>query len=159
MSKPINAVETRGNERAWRKQIGYVPQNVFLTDGTILDNIVFFEPTGEIDEERARNAMKSAQILSFVEELPLGENTPVGDAGILLSGGQRQRIGIARALYRNPEFLIFDEATNSLDYGTEQALLDTISNLGREYTMLIISHNRSALQKCDRVIDLSCDED
>ena len=150
----IDGVPLKGREESWRKIVGYVPQEIFLIDGTVLDNIAFYEPAEKVDRERARKALRTAQILDFVDSLPAGEDSRIGENGILLSGGQRQRIGIARALYRNPQVLLFDEATNSLDSDTEKAFMDTIGSLQADYTTIVISHSKETLERCGRTVEL-----
>lgn len=139
---------------SWRAKIGYVPQSIFLLDDTILRNIAFAVPDSEIDLERVREVMALAQISDFVESLPLGLHTPVGEGGCRLSGGQRQRIAIARALYFSPELLILDEATSALDDETEKAFIDAIALLKGRLTILMIAHRQSSLRHCDRTISL-----
>ena len=150
----IDGLPLKGRETVWRDLVGYVPQEIFLLDGTVLENIALFEPASDIDRDRARKALQTAQILDFINTLPQREDSRIGDNGILLSGGQRQRIGIARALYRSPEILIFDEATNSLDTATEKAFLETVNSLRNDYTMIMISHRKETLSRCDRVVEL-----
>lgn len=151
----IDGVSLRGRESAWQKSVGYVPQDIFLIDGSILKNIALYEPEESVDRERARKALKMAQLLDYVDSLPERENSLIGENGLLISGGQKQRIGIARALYRNPEILIFDEATNSLDCETEQAFINTLHSLSGEYTMIVISHRSETMQNCGRIVNLN----
>ena len=136
---------------SWQKKIGYVPQNIYLSDDTIMANVAFGVWEEEIEESKVKRALEQAQILEFVNSLPQGYNTRIGDRGVQLSGGQRQRIGIARALYHNPEFLILDEATSALDQETETAVMDAINYLHGEKTILIIAHRLSTISGCDRV--------
>ena len=144
-----------GNLRAWRRGIGYVPQEIFLVDDTITANIAFGVPAGEVDEEAVREAAEAAQILSFVEkELPKGFGTVVGERGVRLSGGQRQRIGLARALYHKPELLILDEGTSALDSETEAEVMKTIKNLQGKITILIITHRLTAVEVCEKILSL-----
>ena len=125
----VDGVDIHSNIRAWQKKIGYVPQSIYLTDDTLRRNIAFGIPDTEIDENQIDSAIKSAQMESFIYNLPEGLNTVVGERGVRLSGGQRQRIGIARALYNNPEVLVLDEATSSLDNGTEEKIMDAVNVL------------------------------
>lgn len=135
--------------RAYQNGIGYVPQDNFLQDGTILQNIAFGHDPADIDRERALRAAELAQLEEFVGQLPDGYDTQVGDRGIRLSGGQRQRIGIARALYGEPEILVFDEATSSLDEGTETYVMNAIQSLARTKTILLVAHRLTTLKACD----------
>lgn len=137
--------------RAWHRNIGYIPQNIFLMDDTIRRNIAFGVEDEEIEDERVWIALEKAQLGDFVRELPNGLDTKTGEAGARLSGGQRQRIGIARALYYNPEILVFDEATSALDTETEKEVMNAIENLHGEKTMLMIAHRLSTIEKCERV--------
>ena len=138
--------------RAWRKSIGYVPQQIFLMDDTIAGNIAFGMPEMERDNVEIERAASAAGLHQFVTgELPRGYQTMIGEGGIKLSGGQRQRIGIARALYRNPDVLIMDEATNALDGLTERAVMDAIHNLSRTKTIIIIAHRLTTVKDCDQV--------
>lgn len=132
----------------WAKQVGYVPQFIYLTDDSIKNNICFCEA---YDEEQMVRALKAAQLWDFVNNLPQGINTMVGEQGVRLSGGQKQRIGIARALYRNPVFLVLDEATSALDNETEKAIVETIDHLKGKLTVLIIAHRLSTIENCDHV--------
>jgi len=139
----------------WRNSITHVPQNIFLIDSTILENIAFTNKKNHIDFGKAIKAAKDANIHSFISQLPNGYMTIVGEDGVKLSGGQRQRIGIARALYKDCEILFFDEATSSLDIATENKILQTIFNLRGKKTIFIISHRLNSLKKCDRLIQFS----
>jgi len=138
--------------RAWRRNIGYVPQFIFLSDDTIRHNIAFGFTAEEIDDQAVQEAAEMAHIHDFIiNELPQGYDTVVGERGIRLSGGQRQRLGIARALYHKPEVLIFDEATSALDTITERAILEAIDELQYSKTIIIIAHRLSTLEKCDNI--------
>ena len=137
------------NKSMWQKNIGYVPQSIYLTDDTIIANIAFAIPSGEISLERAKKAARMANLDKFVTTLPDQYETVVGERGIRLSGGQRQRIGIARALYHNPEVLILDEATSSLDGITEEVIIDAIKNLSHKKTIIMIAHRLTTVQECD----------
>jgi ABC-type multidrug transport system fused ATPase/permease subunit len=136
--------------------IGYVPQDIYLIDETISENIAFgIDPT-EIDQKVLKEAAHAAQILDFIEkELPQGFQTPVGERGVRLSGGQRQRIGLARALYHKPQVLILDEATSALDNQTEISVMETIHNLQGTLTIITIAHRLSTLERCDRLVQLN----
>jgi ABC-type multidrug transport system fused ATPase/permease subunit len=147
----VDGVDIHTNIRAWQKKIGYVPQTIYLTDDTLRRNIAFGIPDNEINENSVINAIKSAQMESFIEGLPEGLNSLVGERGVRLSGGQRQRIGIARALYNNPEILVLDEATSSLDTLTEDKIMSSVNDLKGKITLIIIAHRISTLSQCDRI--------
>lgn len=134
----------------WHKKIGYVPQSIYLTDDTIEKNIAFGEK--DIDLNRLNLAIDAAQLRKFIDALPEGGKTVVGERGIRLSGGERQRIAIARALYRNPEVLIFDEATSALDNETEARLMKTINTVSKECTVIMIAHRLTTLKDCQRIV-------
>ena len=137
--------------RAWLKNIGYIPQMIFMLDDTIRKNVAFGVPEDKINEERLREVLKEAQLDEFIKTLPEGLDTGIGERGIRLSGGQRQRIGIARALYNNPEVLILDEATSALDNDTEAAIMESINRLHGKKTLIIIAHRLQTIEKCDMV--------
>ena len=144
---------TSDNMRTWQNGLGYVPQQIFLTDDTIARNIAFGISQDEIDQDAVETAARIAKIHDFViDELPEGYGTFVGERGIRLSGGQRQRIGIARALYHNPAVLVFDEATSALDNETEAAVMEAINELVGSRTILIIAHRLATLDACDRLL-------
>lgn len=140
---------------AWRSSIAHVPQNIYLADSSIAENIAFGVPSEDIDLNRVKDAASKAQISSFIESSQQGYETFVGERGIRLSGGQRQRIGIARALYKNAQVLVLDEATSALDTITEQALMDSVNELSNELTIVMIAHRLSTVRLCDRVVRLS----
>lgn len=141
-------------KRTWQQEIGYIPQVIYLSDDTIRNNIAFGIPESEIEEEAVIEALRKAQLLDFVENLPEGLETFVGDRGVRLSGGQRQRIGIARALYHDPEVLVLDEATSALDSETEAAVMQSIEELKGTKTMIIIAHRLSTIENCDVVYEV-----
>ena len=137
---------------AWQAQLGYVPQDIYLTDDTIRRNIAFGVPDDEIDETSVRKAAAIANIADFIEqELPEEYDTEVGERGVRLSGGQRQRIGIARALYRDPAVLIFDEATSDLDNATERAIVEAIDRVSSDKTIVQIAHRLTTVEDCDTI--------
>ena len=140
--------------RLFQNNIGYVAQEIFLLDNSIKNNIALGIPEDQIDINRINQVIELAQIKSFVESLPNGINTIVGEHGDQLSGGQRQRIGIARALYQNPDVLIFDEATSALDNETEREILNVIFSLKNGKTIIMIAHRLSTLEKCDEVYQI-----
>ena len=139
---------------SWRKLIGYVPQNIYLTEQSIKNNIAFGIKEDEISEEKIEKALKQAQLFDTVQKLPEGVYTMIGEKGIKLSGGQRQRIAIARALYEDPEVVIFDEATAALDNETERAVMDSIEALQGKKTLIIIAHRLTTIQKCDVIYEI-----
>ena len=143
------------NLKQWQKNISIVPQTVFLNDATILENIAIALDINSIDIEKVKNCAKIAEINSFVESLPNKYNETVGERGVRLSGGQRQRMGIARALYRNANVIILDEPTNSLDAETEKLVLDSITKLAKDITIIMISHSDNSLKYFDKIIDLN----
>ena len=142
------------NLKTWQKEIGYIPQSIYLSDDTIRNNVAFGVDEKEIDEQAVINALKQAQLYEFLEGLPEGLDTFVGDRGVRLSGGQRQRIGIARALYHNPEILVLDEATSALDSDTEAAVMEAIDSLKGQKTILIIAHRLTTLRNADVVFEV-----
>lgn len=142
------------NPMKWHRQIGYIPQTIYLADDTIRANIAFGIFEDEIDNEAVSRALKQAQLDEFVNTLPEGIDTYVGDRGVRLSGGQRQRIGIARALYHNPEILVLDEATSALDNDTEAAVMKSIDGLHGMKTMLIIAHRLTTIRNADIIYEV-----
>jgi ATP-binding cassette, subfamily B, bacterial PglK len=141
--------------RSWQKSLGYVPQEIYLTDATIEENIAFGIDKSEINKKQLKKAAKMAQINNFIEqELPEKYQTVVGERGVRLSGGQRQRIGIARALYNDPDFLVLDEATSALDTITEQSMMESINAIARHKTIIIITHRLSTVKSCDQIMVL-----
>lgn len=137
------------NIQGWLDNVSYVPQSIYLIDGTIRENIAFGILPEDIDDKRIEKVLKMAELYDFVQGLELKENTPCGDKGAKLSGGQKQRIGIARALYQNPSVLILDEATSALDTETEKQITETINKLKGEITIIAIAHRLSTLENCD----------
>ncbi|MBX9703884.1 MAG: ABC transporter ATP-binding protein/permease, partial [Silvanigrellaceae bacterium] len=142
------------NNSLWRQKIGYVPQAIYLCDDSIIANIAFGESVEEIDLAKVQKAIENSQLNHLINKLSDGLNTLVGERGVRLSGGERQRIAIARALYRNPEVLIFDEATSALDNETETRLIKTIYSLSKNHTVIMIAHRLSTLESCDRIIHM-----
>lgn len=146
---------TKQNSRAWQRSVGYVPQHIFLSDDTIAANIAFGIEPNNIDQANVERASKIANLHKFVTgELAEQYQTIVGERGIRLSGGQRQRIGIARALYHNPQVLILDEATSSLDNETEKAVMDAVNNLDKDITIILIAHRLNTVKNCDIIFKL-----
>ncbi|ADQ14082.1 ABC transporter ATP-binding protein [Halanaerobium hydrogeniformans] len=142
----------RDNIRNWQRNIGYVPQDIYLCDNTIVKNIAFGVPEAEIDFKAVKRAAQIANIADFIEnELEKGYQSIVGERGIRISGGQKQRLGLARALYHDPEILILDEATSSLDEATQKAVMEAIDKIAEVKTMIIIAHRLSTVQNCDKI--------
>ena len=146
-----DGIDVKSQYRSFLKNIGYIPQMIFMLDDTIRRNIAFGIPDEEIDEQRVWEVLEEAQLEEFVRSLPEGLGTGIGERGIRLSGGQRQRIGIARALYHDPEILILDEATSALDNDTEKAIMDSINRFQGRKTLIIIAHRLQTIEKCDLV--------
>ena len=144
----------RSSVRRWQARVAHVPQAIFLSDTTIAENIAFGVPADVIDVDRVREAARMAEIGRFIETLPAGYFTTVGERGVRMSGGQRQRIGIARALYRSADVLVFDEATSALDDDTEADVMRAIAALGRDLTVVVIAHRLSTVALCDKVVRL-----
>ena len=150
-----NRILNKKNVASWQKNLGYVPQDIYLLDGTIRENISFGISPNSIDEKKIQKAVEKAQLSDFANSLPEGLNTIVGERGVRLSGGQRQRIGIARALYVNPELLILDEATNEIDSVTESKIMNNLVLLEPKKTILIISHKKESLANCNSTININ----
>jgi ABC-type bacteriocin/lantibiotic exporter with double-glycine peptidase domain len=150
----INCDKCTEYARAWRSCIAHVPQNIFLLDSSIADNIALGDPNGAVDTERVVEAAKQARISSFIESLPESYLTCVGERGVRLSGGQRQRIGIARALYKKSRVIVLDEATSALDMKTEAEVMTSLSKLDRNVTVLMVAHRLSTLEFCDYIIEI-----
>lgn len=150
-SVEVDGVNIDLNIRAWQDKIGYVSQSIFLTDDSLRNNIALGLVDSEIDEKKLSKAINDSQLNDYIDQLPIGLDTIVGERGVRMSGGQRQRIGIARALYHNPEVLILDEATSSLDIETEKKVIDVIKSLIGEKTLVIISHRLSAIKDCKNI--------
>lgn len=135
----------------WQKHIGYIPQTIYLVDDTIRSNVALGIESDRVDDTTVWRALENAQLAEFVRSLENGLDTVIGERGVRISGGQRQRIGIARALYRDPEILFFDEATSSLDNETEAAVMESINALGSQKTMIIVAHRLTTLRGCDKI--------
>lgn len=146
-----DGVEVRDHYQSWLKNIGYIPQTIFMLDTTIRRNVAFGYQDEDIDDDKVWAALKEAQLDEHVRSLPDGLDTEIGERGIRLSGGQRQRIGIARALFEDPEVLVLDEATSALDGETEAAIMDSINRLHGRKTMIIIAHRLETIRQCDIV--------
>nr|MDE6620273.1 ATP-binding cassette domain-containing protein [Lachnospiraceae bacterium] len=146
-----DGVDIFENYPAWLAQIGYIPQSIYLVDEPVRNNIAFGIADDEIDDARIWDALEEAQLADFIRGLPEGLDTTIGDRGVRISGGQRQRLGIARALYYNPEILVFDEATSALDNETEAAVMEAINSFHGRKTMVIIAHRLNTIEKCDMI--------
>ena len=150
----LDGVDISENLRGWQNQIGYVPQEIFLIDDTLRRNIAFGLNDNDINHTSIQKAISLAQLENFINDLPEGLNTIVGERGVRISGGQRQRIGIARALYHKPEVLVLDEATSNLDIKTEADLMDAIFALHGQKTIITVAHRLKTLDKCDNIYTL-----
>ena len=150
----VDGIDIFHNLDAWHHNLGYIPQVIFLTDDTIRNNIAFGIPETEIDDAQIAHVLRESQLEEFVNSLPEGVNTIIGERGVRLSGGQRQRIGIARALYTNPEVLVLDEATSALDNDTETAVMEAIDNLSGNKTLIIIAHRLTTIKNCEIVYEV-----
>jgi ABC-type multidrug transport system fused ATPase/permease subunit len=137
-----------------QRNIAHVPQNIYLADTTIAENIAFGVPVKAINMEKVKLAARQAQIADFIEKSPEGYNANVGERGVRLSGGQRQRIGIARALYKQASLLVLDEATSALDNATEQLVIDAMGTLDADLTILFVAHRLTTVRHCDLIVEL-----
>lgn len=146
-----DGVDIQADYSGWLSRLGYIPQMIFMLDDTIRANVAFGIPKDEVSDAQVWRALEEAQLKAFVESLPEGLDTTIGERGVRLSGGQRQRIGIARALYTDPELLIFDEATSALDNETEAAIMESINALHGKKTLVIIAHRLTTIGDCDMV--------
>jgi ATP-binding cassette subfamily B protein len=140
--------------RGWQAHLAHVPQSIYLADISIAENIAFGVPSEQIDRERVRAAARQAQIADAIEAWTNGYDTFVGERGVRLSGGQRQRVGIARALYKRADVIVFDEATSALDNQTESAVMEAIDGLHQNLTILIVAHRLTTLRGCDLIVEL-----
>ena len=137
--------------RLWQKSIGYVPQSIFLADATVEENIAFGIPKKDINPDKIQHSVLLSNLKDLIEEMPMGLKTMVGEKGLQLSGGQRQRIAIARALYHDPEILIFDEATSALDGLNEKIIMDSIYALSQKKTIILIAHRLNTVKRCEHI--------
>lgn len=147
----VDGIDIRENTRGWRMLLGYVPQTTYLFNETIRSNVSFFSDEGKVNEKKVDISLKAAQLESLIANTPLGKDSIVGERGILLSGGQIQRIALARTIYKDPEVLIFDEATSSLDSENEKKILESIKLFKGKKTLIIVSHRESTLSFCDKI--------
>ena len=142
------------NKNNWHKIIGYVPQSPTIIDGTIISNIAYGKKSDEIDINFLNEIIETSGLKVFIESLPNGINTLVGERGVKLSGGQIQRIALARALYKKPKCLILDEATSSLDINTESKIVDSINSLSNKITIIIIAHRFDTIKYCEEIFEI-----
>jgi ATP-binding cassette subfamily B protein len=145
---------TSSNNRAWKTHLSHVPQSVYLADSTVGENIALGVAKDKIDYQRVKESAQQAQISDSIESWPNQYQTFVGERGIRLSGGQRQRIGIARALYKQADVIIFDEATSALENETERAVMQSIEGLNKNLTIIMVAHRLSTLKNCTQIIEL-----
>ena len=146
---------TKNNFKSWQKNIAHVPQSIFLSDESIAENIAFGVDKEKINFVKLNKAITAAQLDEVIHDLPYGFDTVVGERGVRLSGGQRQRIGIARALYKGTNIIIFDEATSSLDSMTESKVISEIEKMSSDLTIIMIAHRVTTLKKCKKIIEIS----
>lgn len=146
----VDGQDIRDNPSGWQRQVGYIPQDIYLCDDTLRRNIAFSIADHSINEKNVTAAVTSAQVQGLVDALPAGLDTVVGERGMRLSGGQRQQIAIARALYHDPQVLVMDEATSSLDNETERHIMQAIERLCGDRTIIIIAHRLATVRHCDR---------
>lgn len=147
----VDGTDIRKNIASWREHVSYVPQSIYLIDDTIRANIAFGLAKKDVSDDKIMAAVKAAQLEDFVKILPAGIDTVVGERGARISGGERQRIGIARALYHDPEVLVMDEATSSLDNETEKAFMESVKGLSGKKTIILIAHRLTTIMNCDRI--------
>lgn len=150
----LDGIDILSHKEMWSKIVGFVPQSPYLIDDTVRNNIAFGLYDYEISDDKIWKALEQAQMKEFVEQLPNGINTYVGDRGVRFSGGQAQRLVIARALYSNPDILILDEATSALDNETERAVMEAIDSLQGHKTLIIIAHRLTTVKNCDKIYEI-----
>ena len=139
---------------SWRKKFGYVPQNLYLLDDTILKNIAFGKNNNEISLDNINKSLEQSQLTKFLKNQSNGIKTKVGERGVKISGGEKQRIGISRALYNDPDILVFDEATSALDVETEKKILSILFSLKSKKTIIFITHRKNSLEICDKIFKI-----
>ncbi|MDA9030954.1 ABC transporter ATP-binding protein, partial [Candidatus Pseudothioglobus singularis] len=147
--------DIKKNLKAWQKQIGYVPQTIYLTDDSVTNNIALGVPQKDIKMDKVMDCIAAINLSKLIDQLPHGIDSLVGERGVRISGGQLQRLGLARALYNDPQVLILDEATSSLDIETEEKIMKIIKNFQGLKTIFIISHRMSTLKYCDQIFNVS----
>ena len=148
----LYASENRELLQSWRAGIAHVPQSIYLSDSTIMENIAYGQKIENIDKGRVFLSARNAQISSFIDSMKHGYQSYVGEGGVRISGGQKQRIGIARALYKQAKILVLDEATSALDFKTEEAVMEALNSFGDDLTVIMVAHRLSTLQNCNRII-------
>ena len=146
--------DASNNRRYWQDRIGYVPQHVYLMDTSLRRNVAFGLAEKSISNADVEKALRLANLWEFVQALPDGLDTVVGERGVRLSGGQRQRLGIARALYGNPEVIVLDEATSALDGDTEREIVESLRAIAHDHTLIVVAHRTTTLAYCSRLIRL-----
>lgn len=151
----LDGKDIRELGREWNNLLGYVPQAAYLIDDTIRNNVAFGVDEKDIDDVRVWSSLSQAQLKEFIESLPHGLDTRIGESGVRFSGGQRQRLAIARALYNNPEILVLDEATSALDNDTERAFIEAIEKLQGEKTMIVVAHRLTTVRNCDIIYEIA----
>jgi len=151
----VNGSDIFQNIEGWRSKLGYIPQTIFLVDDTIRANVAFGISEDKVNDDRLWSAICSAQLDTYINSLPMGLETEVGERGVRLSGGQRQRLGIARALYYDPDVLVMDEATSALDNKTEEKVMQAIQGMKQGRSLIMIAHRLSTVQDCDRLYFLN----
>ena len=150
----VDGINLKRRLTSWQSKIGYVPQSIYLSDESIVRNIALGCEEDEISFKKIANIIKQTQLEKLIKSLPNGLNTIIGEKGQKLSGGQAQRIGLARAFYRDPEVIILDEATSSLDNETQNAFIRNLKNLNLKKTIIIVSHRSEALKYCNRIYEV-----
>lgn len=150
----LDGRDIRDIPNKWSSLVGFVPQSIYLADASVAENVAYGCDAEDIDRKRVKEKLKYANVLDFIESLPDGIDTRIGDRGVKLSGGQRQRIGIARALYRDPQILVLDEATSALDNDTEKSVMDAIDNLHGKMTLIIVAHRLTTIKNCDYIYEI-----
>ena len=150
----VDGKNIKFNKRGWQEIIGYVPQDTFLLDDTIRNNITLNIDDNNYDKKKLEKSIYISQVLEFLKDQKNNDQIFVGERGIRLSGGQKQRIGIARAIYKDPDILILDEATSALDFNTEKKIIDDIKKLKNKITIIIVSHRLNSLKICDQIFEI-----
>jgi ABC-type multidrug transport system fused ATPase/permease subunit len=150
----VDGVDIAEHQASWRQNLGYVPQDTYILDATLMENVAFDVAAEDVDRDAVIRALDRAQLSELVAALPDGLDAQVGERGTLLSGGQRQRLGIARALYRNPRLLVLDEATSALDNETEHQIGQAIDALAGSISVIVVAHRLSTVRHVDRIVFL-----